>query len=534
MKKKRFLLLLAASFAAISVAGCGSSSGSSSDTANPEEAQSAGAETDEPLTLKFFVRQSSYVEQDWNDMLQWQEMEKITGIHIDWELVDASAALEKRTLALASGDYPDVFWGADFTTDEFQKYVDQGIFIPLEDLIQEHAPNIQAVLDEDESIRKALTLPDGHIYSLPKISLNVNQRIWGKMWYSQPILDELGQKIPETVDEFMAYLRMVKEQKPELIPFACDNETADPFLRYVGMIGGAYGIFDRGITSPNFDYDEEEGKVRFIPVSEEYKEVLQLVNSMYTEGLIPQNLDNHTIDKLNIYGSQGQLASFMYNHTVPAGTYADDYVNAEAPLIGPEGKQLEVICSPKIQVIPSFMICSTNENPVETIQWLDYLYSEEGEKLFYMGIEGVSYTEDENGELHYVDSITNNPDGLTLDEAISLYSVWPASNVSCVRQVKYALDHPDGNSKFVAVGEKYAPYIPEELWNGFWYTSEENEEIQSIATDLDAYIIQARTEFITGKRSFDDWDNYLSDISKMRGDRYLELTQAAYERYAAN
>ena len=534
MKKKRFLLLLAASFAAISIAGCGSSSGSSSDTANPEEAQSAGAETDEPLTLKFFVRQSSYVEQDWNDMLQWQEMEKITGIHIDCELVDASAALEKRTLALASGDYPDVFWGADFTTDEFQKYVDQGIFIPLEDLIQEHAPNIQAVLDEDESIRKALTLPDGHIYSLPKISLNVNQRIWGKMWYSQPILDELGQEIPETVDEFMAYLRMVKEQKPELIPFTCDNETADPFLRYVGMIGGAYGIFDRGITSPNFDYDEEEGKVRFIPVSEEYKEVLQLVNSMYTEGLIPQNLDNHTIDKLNIYGSQGQLASFMYNHTVPAGTYADDYVNAEAPLIGPEGKQLEVICSPKIQVIPSFMICSTNKNPVETIQWLDYLYSEEGEKLFYMGIEGVSYTEDENGELHYVDSITNNPDGLTLDEAISLYSVWPASNVSCVRQVKYALDHPDGNSKFVAVGEKYAPYIPEELWNGFWYTSEENEEIQSIATDLDAYIIQARTEFITGKRSFDDWDNYLSDISKMRGDRYLELTQAAYERYAAN
>ena len=95
-------------------------------------------------------------------------------------------------------------------------------------------------------------------------------------------------------------------------------------------------------------------------------------------------------------------------------------------------------------------------------------------------------------------------------------------------------DHPDGNSKFVAVVEKYAPYIPEELWNGFWYTSEENEEIQSIATDLDAYIIQARTEFITGKRSFDDWDNYLSDISKMRGDRYLELTQAAYERYAAN
>ena len=42
--------------------------------------------------------------------------------------------------------------------------------------------------------------------------------IWGKMWYSQPVLEELGMKIPETVEAFLTYLRTVKEKKPKLIP----------------------------------------------------------------------------------------------------------------------------------------------------------------------------------------------------------------------------------------------------------------------------------------------------------------------------
>ena len=97
MKKKVFSLLLAASLVLSVVTGCGKSSVEATAAVDPEVSQTEKAETKEPLTLKFFVRQSSYVKSDWNDMLQWQEMEKITGIHVDWELVDASAALEKRT-----------------------------------------------------------------------------------------------------------------------------------------------------------------------------------------------------------------------------------------------------------------------------------------------------------------------------------------------------------------------------------------------------------------------------------------------------
>ena len=64
---------------------------------------------------------------------------------------DAGAAKQKRQVALASGDYPDLFflipWVDGFTKAEVLKLGSQGVAVPLENLIKENAPNIQKALD---------------------------------------------------------------------------------------------------------------------------------------------------------------------------------------------------------------------------------------------------------------------------------------------------------------------------------------------------------------------------------------------------
>lgn len=45
-------------------------------------------------------------------------------------------------------------------------------------------------------------------------------------------------------------------------------------------------------------------------------------------------------------------------------------------------------------------------------------------KLYFMGKEGETYTSDASGNLKYVDEITNNPDGLTQDQALAKYFTW--------------------------------------------------------------------------------------------------------------
>lgn len=66
---------------------------------------------------------------------------------------------------IASKDIPDLVGGSSV---DLIKYGMEGAFAPLEDLIKEHAPNIQKMLDEMPEVAAAITAADGHIYYIPQ------------------------------------------------------------------------------------------------------------------------------------------------------------------------------------------------------------------------------------------------------------------------------------------------------------------------------------------------------------------------------
>src|SRR5690625_2753778 len=44
-----------------------------------------------------------------------------------------------------------------------------------------------------------------------------------------------------------------------------------------------------------------------------------------------------------------------------------------------------------------FSITNVNENPEATLRWLDYFWSDEGAKMFFMGLERETYEETDDG-----------------------------------------------------------------------------------------------------------------------------------------
>src|SRR5690554_2663165 len=61
-----------------------------------------------------------------------------TGVKLNREFL--AGDLETRIgLMVASGDYPDMMYAAHYT----QRVVDAGAYIPLEDLVEQYAPNIK-------------------------------------------------------------------------------------------------------------------------------------------------------------------------------------------------------------------------------------------------------------------------------------------------------------------------------------------------------------------------------------------------------
>ena len=52
----------------------------------------------------------------------------------------------------------------------------------------------------------------------------------------------------------------------------------------------------------------------------------------------------------------------------------------------------------------------------------------------------------------------------------------------------------------------------------------------AIITDIQTYVDEMTANFITGKASFDKWDEYKKTIDKMGLEKYLEIAQGAYDR----
>src|SRR5699024_9236682 len=149
------------------------------------------------------------------------------------------------------------------------------------------------LFEEYPEIKKAVTFPDGKIYSFPTVvSPEFTSMLLGpRPWVNEEWLESLDMEMPETTEEFYEYLKAVKEDDPN------GNGEADeiPFGSYsiwmlLRWLNGSYGLLNRGFNHQYVDMDPSGDKMRFIPTSDEYKEMLMFVNKLYSEGLIEKNI----------------------------------------------------------------------------------------------------------------------------------------------------------------------------------------------------------------------------------------------------
>ena len=80
-----------------------------------------------------------------NDMQWLQEIEEKAGVEVEWEQIYTDWDQTKST-RFASGDIPDILINATADSD-YATY--KGLFMELTDLIDQYAPNVQAMFEEE-------------------------------------------------------------------------------------------------------------------------------------------------------------------------------------------------------------------------------------------------------------------------------------------------------------------------------------------------------------------------------------------------
>lgn len=545
MKLKQLAsLAMAALLAASLLAGCG---GASSEESTAETASGTGETTgadnvnpvgeypivDEPITLSIMGRKDAGAP-DWSELEIFQRLSEITNINFEFEVYDSETWTEQKNIALVGGEYGDIILrdDANAITDE-ETYGPQGIFIDLTDLIDQYAPNIKAMMEENPDVKAAMTSMDGKIYGLPYVFHTAT--VQGHTgFFSEEWMNNVGiTKVPETTDELYDMLVAFKEQDAngngdpdDEIPFTCVGLTTT--IRDL-LIPAFTGLPD-GLS---FNVDDD-GNVVYAPAMEEYKEFLLYANKLYSEGLLDPEFATQTSQQW-----QAKVAANLCGVYSGSPTSLDPSTTAQQlslPPLTSATNDEKVLKQPYYLYPGRAFITDKCEDPVAAIRLLDMFYATEenavegfcGTTLF-AGYEGEhwQYTDDTKTSYEWIEPITGFSD---INQSVSVTSELPGY----LNFMATPVGDPLMEMKCAQVKEMQEPYY--NLENAYpsnaRFTTEESERGNVIENDLYTQVTLMTTKFIVGEVDIESgWEDYLASLEQIGLSELIEIKEAALARW---
>ncbi|MFQ6891068.1 MAG: extracellular solute-binding protein [Acutalibacter sp.] len=554
MKNAKKLVALLLSLALVlSLGACGGNGESStSSEASPsstteesgaaaesgDESQAETAETgefqlpivDEPTTLSYFVADDSnaaIMTTDWNDNEFYQEMERRTGVHLEFEMVSSADYQTNFNLMIASGNLADMIYvGASYYAEGVDAAIDDGYFLDLTDLVDEYMPNYEKVRTSDVQYELLSTTDSGRLGAVYELRQS-KQGPWLGLWIRQDWLDDLGLDTPVTFDDYHEVLTAFKNEK---------GATAPLILNFSGS-DGEFGTMSGGLNVLNSWQLDETGKVNFGPYMDAWKEYVTIMHQWYTEGLIDPDFmatDERTADMAKVVTGASGLFAALYTMPSVYEAASEDPNMDLAPVNPPvmnEGDEGHIRLRDSY-TSGNTAISADSENWEVALRWLDYLYTEEGALLANYGVEGDTFEFDENGEPVFTDKILNNENGWTMTQTVASY-LCPSAGIA---------NWSDWTRELAGVPEKdQACY---DVWSEFsddWrlpssvtLTQDESTERAALYADISTIVKEQTAQFISGALDIEsNWDAYISALEASGMERAIEITQAAYDRYLA-
>ncbi|WNR43033.1 type 2 periplasmic-binding domain-containing protein [Paenibacillus roseipurpureus] len=540
--KKSFVSVIATTLVLSSfVVGCSSSKSNSSDkaggtsTSSPEASQTTTypIKTDKKLSYWATLQGNIVgVKSSLDEVPFFQEWPKKTGVPLVYTTAANNASDRQFNVMLASGDLPDMIeynWTNGYPGGP-EKAIKDGYILKLNDLIDKYAPNLKKYLKEHPEVDKMVKTDNGSYYVFPFIRGDNYLQVYHGPIVRKDWLDELGLPVPTTIDEWYTTLKAFKDKKGAAAPIALVGQPNPLNDTATGDFVGAFGV-TKGFYLDN-------GKIKFGPMEQGFKDFLATFRKWYTEGLIDKNMattDVKAIDANFANGSTGAtvgnagggigrwqpIVEAKYPKAVLVGTPYPTLKKGDMPQFG----QLDVPFTPA----GSVAISAKSKNAELAVKMLDYGYSEEGRMFFNFGTENTSYKMD-NGYPRYTDLVMKNPDKLAVAQAMSLYTRGNYTG-PFIQDKRYAEQFFALQTQRDAVTVWQKTDMAKHQLPPITPTPEESSEFAKIMNDTNTLVNEMILKIILGAEPVDSFDKFVEKMKSMKIDRALEIQQAALDRY---
>lgn len=390
-----------------------------------------------------------------------------------------------------------------------------------------------AYVEGASQTRIFLVMADGKIYAFPHLKLGDNM-LTNKIFVNPDWLEAVGLEMPTNFAEFEAMLYAFRDNDCNGNGDATDEI---PYIiryndyHFLPSLYTFFGLGNRGTAHRYVDWDEEKNALRFIPTSEQFKDLLTVAQKWYADGLIDPETFQNTSSKQIVAKAGAGLVGVHSDFVTNTGSVYQDIFRCIPVMENYYGEKLYTRRSQTIASLGAFVVSAECPYVDELVKWADYFYGEEGMLMYNMGVEGVTFEFDENGKPQWKDEMIHDPNGLTLTQKRVQYMGFQSG---CGAWTDDTYQGAETYWTSTELMDDYRKYLPTEIWEAFSPTPEEAEEIDYLWTDIQSYLNESIAGFITGSISLDTWDQYVATIEGMGLARYMEIYDAMYQRYVAN
>ena len=496
-------------------------------------------------TLKYWLPLPSNVsknsptcnETEWARL--WSEQ---TGIKVEFVHPTQGSETEEFGVLIASGTLPDIIeweWTTSYTGGP-SAAAKEGVLTILDEYISEYgvAADLWQYLQDNPIIDREIKNDDGNYYCFPFIRGDKYLQCTSGPLYRADLLKKAGYEGKlETIADWTAALTALKENGVEK-PLAFQDQN---YLMNFGM--NAYSI------RPGMMIDDKTGEVKNGYMEEGYKQWVMQMNEWMNAGLLDSEvmtkIGRSTMDSQILTGVSaatygaggGYLGTYLTTAKADPATYGEDFdvraanfpVLNEGDVVMYGGASYDYATTSKASAV----ITEDCKVPELAAKFLNYCYSQNGHRMINFGEEGVSFTM-VNDLPTYTDEVMKNPNGLSVAVAMAH---WGRGNMSgaFVQDPNYIIQYYETEQQKEALA----------LWNDesdsqktlippITLTEEESKRFAVLNGQVDTYISEQRTKFITGEADVQaEWDNYIQTLKTLGMDEMISIYQAALERYNA-
>ena len=220
-------------------------------------------------------------------------LDETLNTRVDWIQVTAADFDQKLSVALASGELPDVI---RVSASQIPSLVEQGAIIALDDLMETYGQNIAAQYDKWDGWKSVVNPEDGKIYGVYTV-----EGIEGANCIAirQDWLDKLNLDVPETLDEWLDAFYAFKENN-------LGGEQTYPIGNSVYPIFDAFGIR----YTRDYRYVVlEDGSLVNRYEHEHYLEALTLLAQLFADGIINPYIFTQTTNDFDMMVYNGYIGA---------------------------------------------------------------------------------------------------------------------------------------------------------------------------------------------------------------------------------